>query len=172
MKNKTCQQVRNLIIRSRFEALTTGEEKKIASHLKDCQACQNFYLSFNNLPQLLQHSAQQVEPSARIKQELLKKVQHQKPNESQTLQKIKAALGYRIPFYQALSAAVVLWFLAFWLLKPVSQNGQPSQPAWSKSKSSQSFSKAQEHLKMVEQQKGGKSARQDSIYFKFTIPSL
>ncbi|MBN1348980.1 zf-HC2 domain-containing protein [candidate division KSB1 bacterium] len=169
-KNMTCNEIQHVLIQGESNRLTPDELRLVEVHLAKCPDCkqfESFLLQMQGAIKIQANDAPVPEPENRRRLlGLLAFRQRRKPVITARLwQTIRAVIEYRIPVYQILLAATCIWFL-IWAINISaaffdSINGR-----------SPGFARIErvdtgdiyviEELSILEHQKIGRNAREDS----------
>jgi len=172
-----CKTVQEFLIRQQFEKLSHQIEQEIDLHVQKCPACQNFVHLLEQMPDLMIKVDQNEIPSAKIREQVIrearKKRQAALSQKRLVVDRLQLLFNYRIPVYQIMAAALIIFFLNLFIVKlntlQRENNILPAEKKIEKPASVQErqTSKAIMHLKIVKSKKGGKSLKQDSTYTQF-----
>ena len=180
--NLSCENVRELLIKQKFERISERDWRAIDLHLQNCTACQNFFKAFELLPEVMHKFNESQAPSAQVKDRLLKEMRRKKQKafseKGRVLNRIHTFLNYRLPLYQLIAAVIIIVILNISVVK-INQSLKREEVTTGKKETEpqrtvqqRQVSRAVLHLEIVNEKKGGKSLKQDSTYTRFVTFAL
>jgi len=175
-KNINCAEVERRLITDELKKLSPEKVSLIKNHINSCERCQSFQHLIVNLQQSLHISEKnQLTPNPIIKKRLLQKMKESKTARKHFFQTIIDVLEFRIPVYHALAGVIIL-LLIFWGIEKISFSFD-----WREFKQNY-FSRIEipvsspiytvDNLKVLEQQKIGKTVKEDSLLARYIVPSM
>jgi len=175
-KNIKCAEVERWLITDELKKLSPEKVSLIKNHISSCERCQSFQHLIVNLQQSLHiNENDQLKPNPIIKKRLLQKMKEKKTARKHFFQTIIDVLEFRIPVYHALAGVTIL-LLIFWGIEKFSFSFD-----WREVKQNY-FSRIEipvsspiyvvDNLKVLEQQKIGKTVKEDSLLARYIVPSM
>ena len=175
-----CADIEQILIKKNFENLNNEQKKSLENHLLSCEDCQKYQRILSNLKYSMKIDAKEkMQPDPKIRQTVITQINKSKASSqsiiSKLFQNIWKFLDYRIPVYQGIMsfAAIVLIFFAL--------NNFPSWDNRNSTETVENFKTEQttavhvnilNSLQIIDEQKIGKSAKEDTILTHFLYSSM
>lgn len=176
----SCDDAEQLLIKSSIEELTEDENLLLDAHLRSCQRCRSFQSALVNMRDSMRISAkEEFVPDPAVRQNILREVKALKLKQpgifSRGWQYVRNVFEYRIPVYQTLAGAalIVLLFLAVRQLSTTSPQ-RPAEP--------RSVAQIErplpvqigvlDNLDILDRQKIGRNAKEDSSLTRFIVSTM
>jgi predicted anti-sigma-YlaC factor YlaD len=178
-RDKECKPIRDLLTRRISEKLTEAENSQLQSHLASCQECrafQDILLKMQDAVKIEDRPG--LVPNPAIRENVLRRMRPQKHRRKITMHNFikaaKRALEFRIPVYQAVLSALVIFVLAFALrhLSPTVGQHVNLSPAALPNESVVDGTPVLDNLNIIKQQKIGTNMQEDSVLTRFVVSAM
>jgi len=175
--NIDCENIRGLLIKKSMEKLTSEESLLVENHLKSCQGCLSYQNTLLNLENSMRaHAKEKPVPDPAIRRNIVRQMKIRRAKDAgifkTTWQYIRAILGYRIPVYQALFSVALILVISLGVkqLPFPTEKKSPEQIGFAQMNESVSSQlNVIESLKIIEKQKIGRTAQEDSSLTQFIV---
>lgn len=155
------------------DELPGARRKALTEHLQICAACRKFADLQTSLNRSLAADLHARRPQPRILKNLCRHIAGKKVNKTGLIpNRLLQALGYRIPLYQAVMVALVVFCAyrgAVRLREPVTAKSLPSAVTTSVDESVIETVQAAQALQVMRRQKIGRSINEYPLYGRFTF---
>jgi len=175
-----CDAVEELLIKQGIETLSADENRLLENHLKACVHCQEFQNRLVSIQSTMKIDQKKpLRPDPAIRRILMKRMNAAKLGKLRTVdlawQRIMNLLEYRIPVYQGLIglACSILIFVAINYFS-FSNRHQSVDPVYRTTVADTVFYQINviNNLQIIEQQKVGKNASEDTLLTRFIVSSM
>ena len=172
-----CDDIEQLLIKKDVDKLTQDENLLVENHLKFCERCRSYQSTLSSLHKSMRISPEEkLIPDPAIRQNIMQRMRSMKPEQTGILksvwQHIKSTLEYRIPVYQTLLGIVLIFLISFSINRLFLTAKQESLEL-------QSFAQIEslpstqisviENLQIIDQQKIGRTVKEDPSLTRFTV---
>lgn len=180
-ENKTnrCGDIEELLIKQKSEILSEKEIALLQNHLKTCKHCQSYQTRLAYIQASMPISKNSpLKPDPAIRQSLINRMKALKPQKywgiDSLRQKILTVLEYRIPVYQGLIGLACSWliFVAIQYFSFLQSRSVSSEYYRMMSDAKYYQINVIQNLQIIEQQKIGKTVREDSLLTRFVVSSM
>ncbi len=175
-----CDDIQRLLVSKISDEITRDEDRLVEEHLKSCGHCRSYQNTLLNLKDSIRvGTTEKLVPDPAIRENVLQRMRNLQPQEAGILrnawQYIRSIFEYRIPVYQTLSGVVVI-VLIFLATKQItfSPGQQPPEP--------QSLVRMEmpvptqmsvvDNLDIIDKQKIGRSAKEDTALTRFIVSTM
>lgn len=175
-KKNDCQDIELLLLKNNIEDLNIEDQKLVEEHLKNCDKCISYYNILQNIQQSAKiYLEENLIPDPAIHYNITKYLKTQKSKQygllSNSWQFIKDILEIKIPVYQLVSSAVIIFFIVFAINKlTVTPKYTPNiAPGTESVVDTLLYQKIGivNPLKVIDQHKLGRTVEEDSAYTKY-----
>jgi hypothetical protein len=175
-KRATCQEIEDMLIKKNIEELTHGEQELIERHLSYCSECKKYsQLLFNINQAFVSPRRDDSMPLAGIRENTLKKISGYRGRFSTFWYSLLNLFEYRIPVYQALGMILVVLVLLIGFDYANSEQNALGM-IWSDSHKLEGMISDKNYvldsLQLLERQRIGKNALEDSILTQFITTAM
>jgi len=172
-----CDEVQHLLVKKDVDGLTPKENLLLADHLKSCERCRSYQSALSNVRGSVQmDSEEKLMPDPAIRHNILRSMSALKEKETSVLsswwQFAAKILAYRIPVYQTLAGAVLVIVISSGinqLLLTTERETLKQQTFARVETAGPTQIRVTENLKIIEQQKIGRTAKEDVALTRFLV---
>ena len=178
--NMNCDYIQRLLVNKIFDELTPDENLLVEEHLKSCDHCRSYQITLLNLKDSMQiGSGEKLAPNPAIRENIVQRMKILQPQETgilrSTWQYVRSVFEYRVPVYQTLSglALIALIFLATKQIS-FSPDRRPPEPRSliRLEMPAPTQMSVVDNLDIIDQQKIGRSAREDTALTRFIVSTM
>jgi hypothetical protein len=175
--NVNCDDIEQLLIKKDADGLTLEENLLVEKHLKFCERCRTYQSTLSSLQNSMKISPdEKVVPHPAIRQNIIQRMKALRPEEKGIFksgwQYIRTALEYRIPVYQTL-LFVLLIPLVFFAVDQLFLTPEHEPENLEGIAQMEPLVSSQmgvlDNLDIIEQQKIGISAKEDTSLRRFIV---
>jgi hypothetical protein len=172
-----CDDIEQLLIKRNIDGLTQNENLLVEKHLKFCERCKNYQSTLLNLQESMQiEPEEKLIPDPAIRQNIIQRMRAAQSKEQGIFQNgwqyIRTALEYRIPVYQTLLGIVLIFLISLSInrlfLTPEKEPLKLQSFAQIETLTSSQMSVI-ENLDILDQQKIGRTVKEDPSLTRFTV---
>ena len=172
-----CDEVERLLIKKDVGGLTPDEDLRLKNHLELCERCRSYQSALSNVRNSVQiDSEKKLLPDPAIRQNIIRRMKAIQPEEIGVFQSgwehIRNILAYRIPVYQTLAGVALIFLISVGINRLFVSAGRETSEL-------QSFAQVEtvgptqirvtETLQIIDQQKIGRSAKEDPVLTRFLV---
>jgi hypothetical protein len=175
-----CDEMEWLLVSKILDGITPDQLLLVEEHLKSCQRCRSYQETLIGLQHSMQAGAEEkLEPAPAIRENIIKRMKAVKQAEAGVLTRIwlstKAIFDYRIPAYQAVLGLILVALVYFAVERSPSIPEQEAPISHSLTRMEvppPAQMSVIDDLGVIDQQKIGRSAREDSTLTKFFFTTM
>ena len=179
-ENVSCNSVERLLIKRSFNELTEEEELILHGHLESCDVCRSYQYTLSNLHKTVQSDSEHCPvPDSTIHQNLVHEMKTMKVNKEKQSGTIwrwaRNVLEFRIPVYQTLAGIVLILLMVFILSQYSFLNNRGDEGLSDLTHFETQLLETinvMNDLELIEQQKIGRSAKEDSTLMQFIFEAM
>ncbi|MCU0645923.1 MAG: zf-HC2 domain-containing protein [bacterium] len=179
-KIANCEHAEELLVRQIFEDLTENETQDLNDHLKICMHCQSYRLQLTSFQQSINiENSRLLKPDPAIRKRIIRQMKSWQPKRISFVQviwqRLLGMLQYRIPVYQGVigMAVSLLIFLAVNYFSISTKHAPKVAPEFHAMKEVAATQvNVINSLDILEQQKIGRSAIEDTSLTRFIVTAL
>jgi predicted anti-sigma-YlaC factor YlaD len=171
-----CDEVERLLVKKDVDGLTSQENLLLKDHLKSCERCRSYQSALLNVRDSVQiDSEEKLIPDPAIRRNILRSMNALKQKETPVLtswRHVRSILAYRIPIYQTLAGVALIFLISVGI-------NQLFVSADRETVELQSFAQVEtigatqmrvtESLEIIDQQKIGRSAKEEPELIQFLV---
>lgn len=179
-KIANCEQAKELLVRQIFEDLNGNETQELTDHLKICEHCQSYCRQLTSFQQSMDiENSRLLKPDPAIRQKIIQQMNSRQPKRISFVQviwqRLLGMLRYRIPVYQGVigMAVSLLIFLAVHNFSISTKHASKVAPEFHGMKEVAATQvNVINSLDILEQQKIGRSAIEDTALTRFIVTAM
>lgn len=172
-----CDEVEHLLVKKDVDGLTPEENLLLEDHLKSCERCRSYQNALLNVRRSVQIvSEEKLIPDPAVRHNILQSMSAPKEKETSVLsswwQFAARILAYRIPVYQTLAGVVLIIVISSGInqLFLTTQRETLKQQTFARIETTGLTQiRITENLQIIEQQKIGRSAKEDVALTQFLV---
>jgi hypothetical protein len=172
-----CDEVERLLIKKDVDGLTPEENLLLEDHLKSCERCRSYQNALLNVQNSIQmDSEEKLIPDPAIRQNIIQRMKTLRPEQTGIFksgwQYIRNMLEYRIPVYQTLLGIVLILLISFSIntLFLTTEKESSKLPGFAQMEPLVSSQMGVlDNLEIIDQQKIGISAKEDTSLTRFLV---
>jgi predicted anti-sigma-YlaC factor YlaD len=172
-----CDEVEHLLVKKDVDGLTPDEDLRLENHLRLCERCRSYQSALLDLRNSVQiDSEEKLMPDPSIRQNIVQRMSALKQKETSILsspwQFAAKILAYRIPVYQTLAGVVLIFLVSFGInqLFLTIERESLKQPSFAQVETVGATQiRVTESLQIIDQQKIGRSAKEDVALTRFLV---
>jgi hypothetical protein len=168
-----CNQIEKILIENQWQNLTAEKKKSIRQHLENCESCKQLQKTIADFEEAMSIKYNSpLLPDPAIQLQIIKKIKNKQKKSliSQIKDWVLAIVNYRIPVYQA-GISIIIIFLFIALVKNFALSERKHLPEQAVYEISAPNIVTQINVlnlnEVVENQKPGTSAKDDTLLLKF-----
>jgi hypothetical protein len=175
-----CDDIQRLLVNRISDELTRDENRLVEEHLKSCGHCRAYQNTLLRLKESMRvGTGEKLVPDPAIRENILQRMKTLQPQETgilrSTWQYARSVFEYRVPVYQTLSglALIALIFLATKQIS-FSPDQRPPEPRSliRLEMPAPTQMSVVDNLDIIDQQKIGRSAREDTALTRFIVSTM
>ena len=175
--NANCDDIEQLLIKKDVDGLTPEENLLVEKHLKFCERCRTYHSTLSNLQNSMQiRTDEKIVPHPAIRQNIIQRMKALRPEEKGIFkgvwQYIRAIFEYRIPVYQTLLGLVLIFLISFSINRLfLTTEKKPLELQSFAQIESMSYTQISviDNLQIIDQQKIGRTVKEDPSLTRFTV---
>ena len=175
-----CNGVERLLIKRSFNELSQEEDLILQAHLEFCDQCRNYQYTLSNLQKAVQSGSEKCPlPNPAIRHNLIQLMETVKVNKQVLIRsfwpRARSVLEYRIPVYQALAGVGLIFFIAIVLSQhslPINRGAEDLPDFALLETQLLEPMEIMSGLELIEHQKIGRNAKEDSTLTQFLSEAM